>query len=328
MSAWPFTTLGLRKAPRELAASNAFPYIQSNGNGLLMSSEPRMRGTRFRRPTTRKHSKERREERETSVFYQEEAPIDPSQVSSRILNALEHLGTQRFALPPFSEHFERWVKDLETVLTEFESDLPSIADQPYRVTVQNVLSSLRETLRKQIEAEKDSSGEASRLMQELNAGELELSKLEREYGAQTYNTRKRNDLALGKLRNQIDVLDKRRLKLLRKQPSIVERILQRSGAKLEESTNTLQSKRTEFDKKEIMLQQELDELRANFEVKRRHLRERQELLKAKLAEFKKNTSNDAMEARNAVCQELRLAIGQAVDRSSQAQIAANPKNTP
>ncbi|MGA8905527.1 MAG: hypothetical protein WB661_11040, partial [Candidatus Bathyarchaeia archaeon] len=245
----------------------------------------------------------------------------------RILNALEHLGTQRFALPPFSEHFERWIKDVEAVMTEFETKLPNMTNQPYSVNVQNVLSSLRETLRKQIEAEKDSSGEASKLLQELNVCELELSKLEHEYGAQTYNARKRNERAVGKLKGEIDVLDKRRLKLLRKRPSIIERILHRPGPKLEESTSALQSKRTEFDKSGTLLQHELDELRANFDVKSEHLRERQEALKAKLAEFNRNTSNDALEVRNAACQELRLAVTQALDRSSKAQITANPKNT-
>ncbi len=292
-----------------------------------MSSEPRMRGTRFRRPSTKKHSKEKREKRETSVFYQEEAPIDPSQVSSRILNTLEHLGTQRFALPPFSEHFERWIKDVEAVLTEFETELPNIADQPYRVTVQNVLPSLRETLGKQIDAEKDSSGEASKLLQDSTACELELSKLEHEYGTQTYEARKRHERALGKLKGEIDLLDKRRLKLLRKRPSIVERILHRSGTKLEESTSALQSKRTDFGNKGTLLQHELDELRANYEVKRGHLRERQQLLRAKLAEFKTNTLNDALEVRNAACQELCRTVAQAVDRSSKAQIAADAENT-
>ncbi|MGD0176749.1 MAG: hypothetical protein ABSC50_08010 [Candidatus Bathyarchaeia archaeon] len=292
-----------------------------------MSSEPRMRGTRFRRPSTKKHSKERREERQTSVFYQEATPIDPSQVSSKILNALGHLGTQRFALPPFSEHFERWIKDVEAVLTELETELPNMADQPYRVNVQNVLSSLREALRKQIQAEKDSSGDASKLLQELNTCQLELSKLEHEYGTQTYNARKRNERTVGKLKGEIDVLDNRRLKLLRKRPSIIERILHRPGPKLEESTSALQSKRTEFDMRGTLLQHELDELRANFDVKSKHLRERQEGLKAKLAEFNRNTSNDALEVRNAACQELRLEVTQALDRSSKAQITANPKNT-
>ena len=285
-----------------------------------MSSEPRMRGTRFRRPSTKKHSKERSGETEASVSYLEEAPIDPTQVSSRILNALEHLGNQRFALPPFSEHFQRWIKDVEAILMEFETKLPEISDEAYRVSVQDHLSSLREVLSKQVEAEKNSSGETSKILQELSACELELSKLEHEYRTVTYEARKRHEKTLGKLRDEIDLLDKRRLKLLRKQPSIVERILHRSSEKLETSTSALQSKRAQFDHEGTLLQHNLDELRANYEVKRRRLRERQELLKAKLDEFNRANSNDALEIRKAACQEFGLAVAQAVDRSSKRQI--------
>lgn len=291
-----------------------------------MSSEPRMRGTRFRRQSTKKHSKERRGEREASVSYQEEVPIDPSQVSSRILNALEHLGTQRFVLPPFSEHFQRWIKDVEAVLMEFETKLPEMADEGYRVTVQDRLSSLREVLGKQVDAEKNSSGETSHLLQELSACELELSKLEHEHRTVTYEARKRHDKASEKLRNDIDLLEKRRLKLLRKQPSIVERILHRSSAKLETSTNTLQLKRTDLDHEGALLQTNLDELRANYEVKRGHLREHQELLKAKLDESNRTTSNDALEVRKVACQELGLAVTQAVERSSMGQITPDTDN--
>jgi len=279
-----------------------------------------MRGTRFRRPSTKKHSKERMAEHEASVSYREEAPIDPSQVSSRILNALEHLGTQRFALPPFSEHFQRWINDVETVLMEFETKLPEMADEAYRASVQDRLSSLREVLGKQVDAERNTSGEASKILQELSACELELSKLEHEYRTVTYEARKRHEKALGKLRNEIDLLDKQRLKLLRKQPSIVERILHRSSAKLEASTNALQSKRTDLDHEGSLLQTNLDELRENYEVKRGHLRERQELLKAKLNEFNRTTSDDALEVRKAACQEFGLAVTETVERSSKRQI--------
>ena len=242
------------------------------------------------------------------------------------MNALEHLGTQRFVLPPFSEHFDRWIMDVERVLTEFETELPDIADQPYRATVQNVLSPLREALRKQVEAEMNSSGETSKLLQELNSCELELSKLEHEYRAATSEARRKHEKALGKLRNEIDLLDKRRLKLLRKRPSIVEKFLGRSGSKLEASTSTLQSKRTDFSSKGALLQHDLDELRTKYEDKRRALREHEESLKAKLAEFKGKTSNDALEARNSACQDLRLAVAQAVDRSSKSQIPTNAEN--
>lgn len=291
-----------------------------------MSSEPRMRGTRFRRPSRKKQSKERVGFPEAAFAYREKVTVDPLQVSSRIMNALEHLGTQRFVLPPFSEHFDRWVKDVEGVLVEFETELPDMADEAYRATVQNILLTLREALRKQVDAERDSSGATSKLLQELNACEVELSKLEHEYGTVTYEARKKHEKALGKLQKEIDLLDKRRLKLLRKRPSIVERLLGRSGSKLEASTSALQSKRTDFSSKGTLLQHDLDELRANHEVKRGTLREREESLKSKLAELKGNSSNDALEVRNAACQDLRRAVAQAVDRSSNAQIPTNAEN--
>ena len=209
---------------------------------------------------------------------------------------------------------------------EFETQLPEMADEAYKATVQDRLSSLRETLGKQVDAEKNSSEETSKILQELSACELELSKLEHEYRTATCEARKRHEKALGKLRNEIDLFDKRRLKLLRKQPSIVERILGRSSAKLEASTNALQSKRTDLDHEGTLLQNNLDELRAKYEVKRGHLRERQELLKAKLDEFNRTTSNDALEVRRAGCQELGLAVTQTVDRSSKRQITPNADN--
>jgi hypothetical protein len=292
-----------------------------------MSVQPRMRGTRFRRPSARKHSKEKRDDSESSLSYQEETPIDPSQVSSRILNDLEHLGAQRFALPPFSEHFQRWIIDVEAVLMEFETKLPEMADEAYKVTVQDRLSSLREALGKQVDAEKSTSGERSKILQELSACELELSKLEHEHRTLAYELRKRHEKALEKLRNEIDLLDKRRLKLLRKQPSVVERIFRRSSAKLEANTNALQSKRTALDGEGALLQTKLDELRANYEVKRGRLRERQQELKAKLDEFNRTTSNDALEVRKAACQEFGLAVTQTIERSSKRQATPDADNS-
>jgi vacuolar-type H+-ATPase subunit I/STV1 len=292
-----------------------------------MTAEPRMRGSRFRRPSPKKKSREKPGAAAAAFPYQEEVTVDTLQVTSKIINALEHLGTQRFVLPPFSEHFDRWIKDVEVVLTEFETTLPDKADQQYRATAQNVLSSLRQSLNNQIEAERSSSGETSKLLQELNLSELELSKLEHEYRKVTYETRKKHEKTLSKLQNEIDMLDKHRLKLLRKHPSVVERLLGRSASKLEASTNALQSKRSEFDSKGATLQHDLDELRSKYDVKRSILSERAESLKAELDEIKASASNDALEVRNAACQELRLNVSQAVDRPSKDQIATNPESS-
>ncbi len=292
-----------------------------------MGFEHRMRGSRFRRPATKKKSsKENREERETSDFFRERAPVDPSQVSSRILNALGHLGSQRFALPPFSEHFERWTKDVRATLSEFETELPEVADQPYREVVDRVLSTLQEALGKGIVAEKENSGAMSKIQQELASCELELSNLERDYRLRTHEARRGYEQSARKLKGEIESLDKRRLRLLRKGPSIVERILHRSGTKLDESTSALQSKRVGLGSKETALKRDLDSLRQDYAIKRKQLADRQESLKAKLAEFKENKLSDALEARELACEELRRAVTEAMDRLSKRSITPTSEN--
>ncbi len=292
-----------------------------------MGFEPRMRGTRFRRPATKKQSsKEKREEHETSVFYQERIPVDPSQVSSRILNSLEHLGSQRFILPPFSEHFERWIKDVESILAEFETELPDVSDQAYRETVDGFLSNVQEALRKRVDAEKGNSEAISKLQQELIPCELELSKLAHEYRTRTHETKRGYERSFEALRGEIDSLDKRRLKLLRKGSSILEKILHRSVAKVEESTGALQSKRADLGSKEATLKGDLDNLRADYENKRKRLAERQQSLKAKLSEFKGDRLDDALEVRRAACQELCRAVAEAVARLPEGRITSNAEN--
>lgn len=291
-----------------------------------MSFEPRMRGTRFRRTTTKKQSREKKEEHETAVFYQEEAPANPAQVSLGVLNALQHLGTQRFALPPFSEHFERWIKDVESTLTEFEAELPKVADQSYRMTVERILSDVQQDFHKRIDAEKGSSEALSKLQQELTSCELELSRLEREHRRRMNETKRGHEKSLEALRSEIDLLDRQRLKLLRRAPTILERILHRSGSKLEDSTIALQSKRTVMGTKEATLKHDLDNLREGYETSRKKLAEQQQSLKAKLSELKGNRLDDALETRTATCQELSRAVTEAIDRLPRSQTTSNAEN--
>jgi hypothetical protein len=292
-----------------------------------MGYEHRMRGSKFRRPATKKKtSKEDRGERETSGFYRERATVDPAQVSSRILNALGHLGRQRFVLPPFSEHFERWMKDVRATLSEFETELPEVADQPYREVVDRVLSGVQEALGKGNAAEKENSGAMSKIQQELASCELELSNLERDYKLRAHEARRGYEQSARKLKGEIESLDKRRLRLLRKGPSIVERILHRSRTKLDESTSALQLKRVGLGSKETALKRDLDSLRQDYAIKRKQLAETQESLKAKLAEFKENKMNDALEARELACEELRRAVTDGMDRLSKRSTAQTSEN--
>lgn len=286
-----------------------------------------MRGTRFRRPATKKQSsKEKRGERQTSTFYEEPTPIDPSQVSSKTANALEHLGNQRFALPPFSEHFQRWMMDVRSVLTEFESELPDAADQSYYASVEKILSSTQNGLDKHVDAEKGISEETSKLQQELTACEIEISKLQREYKAGAHDVRRGYERSAEKLRGDIDSLDKKRSKLLRKGPNLLEKILRRPEKGLEASASALQVKRIALGNKKETLQRDLEDLRTTHISNSKQMTERSEALRAKLAEFKRNTLDDALEVRKQASQELCQVMAEAVKRLSGQQPPPSVEN--
>lgn len=292
-----------------------------------MGFEPRMRGRRFRRPTTKKlSSKEKREERETSAFYQEREPVDPLQVSSRTSNVLEHLGNQRFALPPFSEHFQRWMKDVRVILAEFETDLPTAADQAYHETVDKTLTNVQDAFGKRVDAEKGISEETSTLQQELTACEGELSKLEHEYRTRTHEVRRGYERSAGKLRGEMDSLDRKRSKLLQKGPTLLERIFRRPDTKFEESTSAMQSKRAALGNKKATLNLDLGNLRNEYESKSKQLTDHIEALRAKLAETRSNTLDDALEVRRLGCRELRQVVAEAVGRLPRQQPPSNVEN--
>ncbi len=280
-----------------------------------MGYQPRMRGTRFRRPATKKLStKEKRREQKESIFYQEPIPVDPQEISSRASNALEHLGGQRFALPPFSEHFQRWVKDVRSTLADFETEVPGAADKTYQESLEKILKSVEDALGKRIQIETGIYEEESKLQQELNTCELELSKLEHEYKAQAQEVRKRYERGAEKLLREIDSLGKERSDLLRKTPTLIERIFHRPNTRVEKSTNALQLKKNDLGNKKALLKHDLDNLRADYAIKRKKLTEHQEKLRTKLMQLRQATLDDALDIRKQASQEVRQVMAEAINR--------------
>jgi hypothetical protein len=283
-----------------------------------MSYEPRMRGSRFRRPAAKKTSaKEKREERGPSTFYQEPEQVNPSELSLKITNALEHLGNQRFGLPPFSEHFQRWLKDVKNLTEEFQIRLPQAADQQFHESMEKSLSSVRDTLTKRIEMENTSSTALADIHKQLTAAEQEVSKLDHEYKMRTGEVRRKYEKSVNRLRSDIDTLDRQRLKLLRKKTSFLQKIFGKADTELEEHQGALQTKKNTLEGKKESFKLELAKYRLDYETKRKQLAEQVETLRAKLTEIGGGSQDDALEDRRSTCEELRATVTQAVDRFAQ-----------
>ena len=291
-----------------------------------MSYEPRTRGMRSRRAATKKPAlKEKRTSQENAFPYQEVIPVDQHEVSSRITNALEHLGSQRFALPPFYEHFQRWMKDVESVLANFKDSIPEAADKQYEDTVAALMSNIRNELTKRIEGEMALSNQITELQKQLSVHEVEISDLEKEQRNRTHEARRGYEKSIDKIRGEIDALDAQRLKLLRKKPTLLDRILGRSKLKIEGSSHSLQSKRSDLHGKEEKLKLQLDGLRSNYQEKRKEVSMREEELRQQLAELKNSTLDDGLEIRRNVCEQIRLAVETSLDRLRIQQTQENLK---
>jgi len=173
-----------------------------------------MRGRRFLRPVSKKSKRVR--EPNNVISYPMTEAADPSHVTSNVLNALDHLGNQRFMLPPFSDHYERWLKDLHSLLDEFERQVPQVVDANLRLEVAESMSEVRRTLEERIKLENAQSNESTKLQQQLARSDVELSQLENAHRTQTQDLRKEYERTSRRIRDQINQLDKRRTQILRK----------------------------------------------------------------------------------------------------------------
>ena len=279
-----------------------------------MSYEPRMRGTRSRRIIRKKQtSKENKTEYAREQYYEHEEK-DPQVLITNILNSIDHLGKQRFGLPPFNEHFQRWSKDVNALIREFQTRFPTAADDQFHATVDNALSTLYHAFTQRENTENAEISELTTLQQRLAKCELEISRLEHEHNKQIYQLRKKFEQKSSRLHDEIDSLDRQRVSLIRKRVSLLQRILRRPEAQLEESNTMIQSKRKKLHEEETNLEQSLTKQRQQDLESRKDLLGERESLRNKIAEFKNTTADDAIEVRINVCNQLHEALADAFER--------------
>ena len=278
-----------------------------------MSYEPRSRGMRPRRITSKKPaSKEKRESEETQFAYQEIVPVNTEEISARAVNALDHLGNQRFGMPPFSEHFRRWIVDIESVIGDFKSSLPGTVSGNFDKTVAQLMSNIRNELETRIKTEEDQSSNVTETLKELADNERAIAELDSKQRIKVHEAKRATEKSVKKLRGEIDALDAERLRLLRQKPTFLERLFGGSKTKVQSSSQSIHSKQNDLTSKEESLKEHIDALKSDNAEKRKPLTVRQAELRQKLAELRSTTMDDALELRKGACEQLHQLISTAV----------------
>ena len=247
------------------------------------------------------------------MLYVEHDHIDASHVCSATLNSLEHLGNQRFVLPPFSEHFGRWMENIAAILFDFETKLPEVVNQQYRENIDRTITNLKVSLKERTDAETTISNRQSDVQRQIAKYENELAKLDQVYKTRNHEVRRHHEQSFAKLRTEINTLDEERLRILHTKPSLLKKLFRRSDDNLEKKTIVLKSKKHAFDDRKQLLKQELETHRLKYENEREQITEKLHAQQAQLEESKDSKLDDALEIRKTACEELRRQISEAVD---------------
>ena len=289
-----------------------------------MSFEPRMRGKRFLRPASKKSK--RSKEPTTAHVYTSKDEEDPIQIARNMLNAVDHLGKQRFALPPFSEHFQRWFTDLQSLVNEFKDRIPETVDSSFQTEIQGILVNLQDAFSKQAEIEISATDKQSKLQPELTHLELDLSKLEKTYRSRLHEIRANHDKSNQKLRGEIASLDMKRLQILRKKPTIIQMIMRKTQSGLEGTSTELESRKTKLSNGHKTFEQILQDNRNQYAKDRQKLIERIDLHRQKIEDCRQTVEDDALEIRKQACLQIHSAIDRAMIKITSTEPETKPNH--
>ena len=91
-------------------------------------------------------AKAKHQKRQSGGKYIEEAPESTAlEVAEKVVSSLNRLGSQVFALSPFSQYFDDWLVNLRQILAEFEANSAIDADEEFvRVRFQGLADVERE----------------------------------------------------------------------------------------------------------------------------------------------------------------------------------------
>jgi hypothetical protein len=101
-----------------------------------MGYRPRTRSSKkasreYRKNFQKKKQNNKRLDRHDTKQSWEEKTSSSQQIFETTLKRLHTLGNQKFGSSPFSEHFDRWILNVETVLGEFESQPDMNVDEQF-----------------------------------------------------------------------------------------------------------------------------------------------------------------------------------------------------
>lgn len=166
---------------------------------------PRNSGRGRGRQRHEKAKAKKRKNQTSSAYLAEETPtVTSKEIVDKTVSSLRNLGKQVFALSPFSAHFDRWLTDVNVVLTEFESSPYINTDEYFTKERSEILSRVELELAER----KRTESFAEDAVRQLSESKSHLKQIEEEYATERKKLEGRKSSEIKRLTNNVDQLKK------------------------------------------------------------------------------------------------------------------------
>ena len=267
------------------------------------------RSRQFSKTAHEKKSKEKKK-RAGPKYLRGEAPeVAPQEVAERALNCISKLGTQIFALSPFSQYFDDWLVSLRQVVLEFESNPVIKVDGQFQKERMQAFLDIEAALAEKRLQESNLTTEAKALA-ENNHLTVEA---DQEYAEKTRENSNKRNAEVQRLSNKIRQLEddlsiQKEVKIGFFKFNEKKRVQQ----KLNQLTNDLSTSKSELEVTLASFTAEQEKLHDNYEKRKQELSENSDRLHKELEKLETDTST---ESRQTVCSALANAVKTLLQRA-------------
>lgn len=285
-----------------------------------MTFQPRTRTPRTfgrRREKTKPKAKSGKQPSVGGHRLVEEHVPTSKEVVDRSLNMLHHLGSQRFAVAPFYDHFDRWLLSLRTVVTEFESSPAIDVDDQFHEESSQMLSEIELALEERRLNEASRQEDIRKVNQSLLEARSFLAQAERQYAAKMKEIADRKERAIKPVAGRVGKLREELNRIVRMRAGFLWGISKKAKAQKEvETTQRLETTRRELENVEQSFVIEQATLRDEYKKRRQQLLEQISSHQKELDKLGSDPRvDDAIEIRRAACDALIGAVNTFLERS-------------
>jgi hypothetical protein len=233
------------------------------------------------------------------------------EVVARTITGLETLSSQTFAMAPFNQHFDRWLKSLSSVLDDLEASKVELDDK-FREERVSIFYAVEAALK--AEQAKEASREAT--IMGLHGSRDLLFHVEQEQGEKLREQATRRDAKLKVLTGGVEALRSELDEVLDSKAGFLERFT-KNKAKMEEGARSrLTAAERELDTARASFAEELANLQGEYERERGVILEKIAAEKKEIDRLVAEAEVDgSVEVRRVACEELAGAINALVTRA-------------